>query len=293
MMKLLVILLLSYNLFAQEGVEQLIENIQSGKIEEALTALPALERDFPNHPGVMYLAALLETDGDTARKQYQQLYKHHPNSEYSDDAVMKIAEYYYAAGLYIKSSEWTKRMARYYARSEHIDRAVKLFLNALIISGSKDTAFYYSKVFKKQFPKMDVDTKLSQLLNELETSPVEESEVVVDKPKTDGILNKIVEKLSSPVPDEIGFPRFPSKKSVVKQPFSLQVGAYGEESNADHQKSQLDAAGFPARVALKESNGRTFYAVRIGYYSDRMTAKAAGRELKSTLGIDTIVIANK
>mgnify|MGYP001361861812 FL=1 len=79
MMKLLVILLLSYNLFAQEGVEQLIENIQSGKIEEALTALPALERDFPNHPGVMYLAALLETDGDTARKQYQQLYKHHPN----------------------------------------------------------------------------------------------------------------------------------------------------------------------------------------------------------------------
>jgi tetratricopeptide (TPR) repeat protein len=293
MMKLLVILLLSYNLFAQEGVEQLIENIQSGKIEEALTALPALERDFPNHPGVMYLAALLETDGDTARKQYQQLYKHHPNSEYSDDAVMKIAEYYYAAGLYIKSSEWTKRMARYYARSEHIDRAVKLFLNALIISGSKDTAFYYSKVFKKQFPKMDVDTKLSQLLNELETPPVEESEVVVDKPKTDGILNKIVEKLSSPVPDEIGLPRFPSKKSVVKQPFSLQVGAYGEESNADHQKSQLDAAGFPARVERKESNGRTLYAVRIGYYSDRMMAKAAGRELKSTLGIDTIVIANK
>ena len=192
MMKLLVILLLSYNLFAQEGVEQLIENIQSGKIEEALIALPALERDFPNHPGVMYLAALLETDGDTARKQYQQLYKHHPNSEYSDDAVMKIAEYYYAAGLYIKSSEWTKRMARYYARSEHIDRAVKLFLNALIISGSKDTAFYYSKVFKKQFPKMDVDTKLSQLLNVLETPPVEESEVVVEKPIIAGSLSRII-----------------------------------------------------------------------------------------------------
>jgi hypothetical protein len=33
--------------------------------------------------------------------------------------------------------------------------------------------------------------------------------------------------------------------------------------------------------------------VRIGYYSDRMMAKTAGRELKSTLGIDTIVIANK
>jgi outer membrane protein assembly factor BamD (BamD/ComL family) len=289
----MVILLFICNLFSQEGVEQLIENIQSGKTEDAISALPALERDFPNHPGVMYLAALLETDGDMARKQYQQLYKHHPNSEYSDDAVMKIAEYYYAAGLYIKSSEWTKRMARYYARSEHIDRAVKLFLNALIISGSKDTALYYSKVFKKQFPKMDVASKLSQLLNELEATPVEESEVVVETPKTGGILNKIVEKLSSPVPDEIRLPYFPSKKGMVKQPFSLQVGAYGQEINADHQKSQLDAAGFPARVELKESNGRTLYVVRIGYYSDRMMAKAAGRELKSTLGIDTIVIANK
>jgi hypothetical protein len=210
----------------------------------------------------MYLAALLETDGDKAREQYQQLFKHHPNSEYSDDAVMKIAEYYYAAGLYIKSSEWSKRMPRYYARSEHIDRAIKLFLNALIISGSKDTAFYYSKVFKKQFPKMDVDTKLSQLLNELEISPIEEVPVEVVEDNTQkggGILDKIVETLSGPVPDEIELPMpsFPSKKVVVKEPFSLQVGAYGEESNADHQKSQLDAVGYPARIELKESNGRT------------------------------------
>jgi len=148
-------------------------------------------------------------------------------------------------------------------------------------------------VFKKQFPKMDVDTKLSQLLNELETPLVEENEVVVDRPKTGGILNKIIVTLSSPVPDEIGLPRFPSKEGVLKQPFSLQMGAYGEEANADHQTRQLNAAGFSARVELKESNGRTLYVVKIGYYSDRMMAKAAGRELKSTLGIDSIVIANK
>ena len=75
MMRILIILLLVCNLFAQEGIEQLIENIQLGKTEDALSALPALERDFPNHPGVMYLAALLETDGDTAREQYQQLFR--------------------------------------------------------------------------------------------------------------------------------------------------------------------------------------------------------------------------
>ena len=75
MMRLIVILLFISTLFAQEGIEQLIENIQLGETEESLSALPALTRDFPNHAGVMYLAALLETDGDKAREQYQQLYK--------------------------------------------------------------------------------------------------------------------------------------------------------------------------------------------------------------------------
>ena len=298
MIRLIVILASFSTLFAQEGIEELIENVQLGETEESLSALPALTRDFPNHAGVMYLGALLETDGDQAREQYQELYKHHPNSEYSDDAVMKIAEYYYAAGLYIKSSEWSKQMPRYYARSEHIDRAIKLFLNALIISGSKDTAFYYSKVFKKQFPKMDVDTKLSQSLNELEISPTEELpvEVAENNPQKDTrILDKIVETLSSPVPDqiELPMPSFPSKRVVEKEPFSLQVGAYGDGLNADHQKSQLNALGYSARVELKESKDRTLHVVKIGYYADRMIAKAVGVELKSTLGIDNIVVTNK
>jgi cell division septation protein DedD len=173
-----------------------------------------------------------------------------------------------------------------------------LFLNALIISGSKDTAFYYSKVFKKQFPKMDVDTKLSQLFNELEIAPLEELPVNViedNTPKAVGILNKIVETLSSPVPDgiELPMPTFPSNKSVVKQPFSLQVGAYGEEANAEHQARQLNAAGFLARVELRESNSRTLYVVKLGYYEDRMMATSAKRELMSTLSIDTFIITNK
>ncbi len=288
------------SVWGQDNVDQHITDVQIGKIKAAKAALPALLADYPNHASVLFLSALLEEDGEKAKSQYQQLYKNHPNTEYSDEAVMKIAEFYYAAGLYIQSAEWAKRMALYYSRSEHMDRAVKLFLNALIISGSKDTALYYSKVFKKQFPKMDVDTKLSQLLNEHEAEPVKASEKVEVSDKKDvnaGIFDKIVETLKSPVPDEIGSPVkdvTPSSSSTsTSLPFSLQVGAYSKELNADHQKSQLVAAGYNARVDLRESNGRTLYAVRIGYYADRMVAKEASRGIKSTLGIDTIVISNK
>ena len=301
MIKALLIFITYSVLTAQQNIEELIRDVNLGKTKESLSKINQLEKDFPNNPGVMYLSALLETDGDKARKQYESLYKNHPNSEYSDDAVMKIAEYYYAAGLYIQSSKWTKRMARYYARSEHIDRAVKLFLNALIISGSKDTAHYYSKVFKKQFPKMDVDTKLSELLNELEV-PIKDSDLkaqVVEadtSSKSSGILDKIVETLSSPVPDDINLslPSFDCSTNFYakKEPFSLQVGAYSKQKNANQQKNQLNSAGFTSRVETKESKGRLLYVVKIGFYSDRVTAKAVRLELKSTLGIDTFIVEN-
>ena len=229
MIKLLfIIIIVITSVYGQENVDQLIVDVQMGKIKDAKAALPAFLANYPNHASVLFLSALLEEDGEKAKSQYQQLYKNHPNTKYSDDAVMKIAEFYYAAGLYIQSAEWAKRMALYYSRSEHMDRAVKLFLNALIISGSKDTALYYSKVFKKQFPKMDVDTKLSKLLNEYEVEPIKASEkvdVTKNKDANTGIFDKIVETLKSPVPDEIGpFVKeaVPSSSASLSLPFSLQ-----------------------------------------------------------------------
>ena len=71
--------------------------------------------------------------------------------------MMKVAEYFYSVGLYIQAAEWLKKMPIYYSRSEHIERAVKLFLNSLIVSGHKDTAIFYSRVFTKQFPSLNVD----------------------------------------------------------------------------------------------------------------------------------------
>ena len=116
----------------------------------------------------MYLKGLLETNGEEAKTIFAKLYNTHPTSDYGDDAVMKVAEYYYAAGLYVQAANWLKKMPIYYSRSEHIERAVKLFLNSLIVSGHKDTAIFYSRVFKRQFPTLDVDGKIKDLLKDFE-----------------------------------------------------------------------------------------------------------------------------
>jgi len=155
-------------LSAQDYLDTLIQDVLHGSRDSATIYLPTMEQRYPNNPSLMYLKGLLETNGEEAKTIFAKLYNTHPTSDYGDDAVMKVAEYYYAAGLYVQAANWLKKMPIYYSRSEHIERAVKLFLNSLIVSGHKDTAIFYSRVFKRQFPALDVDGKIKDLLKDFE-----------------------------------------------------------------------------------------------------------------------------
>ena len=149
---------------SQDHIDTLIQDVLHGSRDSAEKALPTIEQEYPNNPSVMYLKGLLETDGEEAMAFFSNLYNTHPTSDYGDDAVMKVAEYYYVAGLYVQAADWLKKMPIYYSRSDHIERAVKLFLNSLIVSGLKDTAIFYSRVFERQFPELNVEGKINDLL---------------------------------------------------------------------------------------------------------------------------------
>ena len=171
------------SLISQDHLDALIQDVLHGSRDSAAIYLPAIDQKYPNNPTVMYLKGLLETDGEQAMKIFSNLYNTHPTSDYGDDAVMKVAEYYYAAGLYVQASNWLKKMPIYYSRSEHIERAVKLFLNSLIVSGHRDTAIFYSRVFKRQFPTLDVDGKINNLLQEFEKSKTQKEQARAQSPE--------------------------------------------------------------------------------------------------------------
>ncbi|HXF99753.1 MAG TPA: hypothetical protein VNL69_03165, partial [Bacteroidota bacterium] len=58
--------------FAQEpDVQQYVAMAEAGDIETVRGQLPSLLKQYPNNPGVLYLQALLTTDGAEAVRQYQ------------------------------------------------------------------------------------------------------------------------------------------------------------------------------------------------------------------------------
>ena len=262
---------------SQDHIDVLIQDVLHGSKDSAEKALPTIEQEYPNNPSVMYLKGLLETDGEEAMAFFSNLYNTHPTSDYGDDAVMKVAEYYYVAGLYVQAADWLKKMPIYYSRSEHIERAIKLFLNSLIVSGLKDTAIFYSRVFERQFPQLDVDGKINDLLEDFEKSNQQKEDAKEQTPK-------------SAEPEGIPTKQNDTNGSVGI--YSLQSGAYSIRENAEFQKNNLIIAGFSARVTELHRNNRVLYAVRIGYYDSKNDAGIIGSQIKTKLDIATIVVTN-
>ena len=264
-------------------MDLLIQEVLGGVKDSAAVYLPIIEKRYPNNPNMLFLKGLMETDGEKAMDIFVKLYNNHPTSEYGDDAVMKIAEFYYASGLYIQSADWLKKMPIYYSRSKHIERAIKLFLNSLIVSGHKDTAIFYSKVFKKQFPSMDVGGKIDDLLKEYENSN-----------KTS---NKIIETVSDNNQEVFNASTFSkaieTKANESSGRYSLQSGAFILHKNAADQKIHLLSAGYDARITELYRQNRVLYAVRIGYYRDKKEAQEISRVIKSKMVLNTIIVINE
>jgi len=270
---------------AQDHLDALIQDVLHGSRDSAAIYLPAMEQRYPNNPSLMYLKGLLEINGEEAKTIFAKLYNTHPTSEYGDDAVMKVSEYYYAAGLYVQAAIWLKKMPIYYSRSIHIERAVKLFLNSLIVSGHKDTAIFYSRVFKRQFPHLDVDGKINNLLLDFEKA----DQAKVDA-KEYASKNLKPEVTTIEFMDETPIATFNTDNSHGI--YSLQTGAYSIRENAESQKINLIIAGFSARINELYKSQRRLYAVRIGHFNSKEDAQKVGAQIKAKLDINTIVIRN-
>ena len=282
MIRILIFLIISSVCFNQENIDSFIQDVLKGNKDVAELTLPVLENDYPNNSSVLFLKGLLESDGEKAMQLFSKLYSLYPTSTYGDDSVMKVAEYYYAAGLYIQASDWLKKMPIYYSRSEHIERAVKLFLNSLIVSGHKDTAIFYSRVFKRQFPYLNVDGKVNQLIREFDESEKKHDQAA----KKENNINLLLRN------DEIDYLDKNIELIDSKAKYSIQTGAFSLKENAEMQNVNLSVAGFNSRIVELRRNNNKLYAVRVGFFNSRKDADDIVYQIKLKMNLDSIVIIN-
>ena len=93
--------------------------------------VPGLLTRYPNHPGVLYLQALTTAEGAEAVRIYQSIVDNFPASEWADDALYKVYQFYYSLGLYRTAELKMAQLKKNYPGSQYLTGAVESDTNAM------------------------------------------------------------------------------------------------------------------------------------------------------------------
>ena len=97
-----------------------LEMIKNGQADEVKKELPSLLTRYQHHPGVLYLQGLLTSDGTEAVKIFQSVVDNFPMSDWADDALFKIYQYYYSIGLYKTAAQKYERLKKDYPTTPYL-----------------------------------------------------------------------------------------------------------------------------------------------------------------------------
>ena len=246
MIKLILIIFI-FSTLSSQNIDLYFSLIDEGELDGVKENLPELLSKYPQNPGVLFLKAVLTDDGESALKQYKYILENFPKSTYAPDAAMKIGEYFYARGLYTQSAALLKNIPLKYPRYPHMQRLTDLMINSFNAIGEADSAKYYSLIIKSMFPSIEtnVETKDNKL-----------SQIFSFRKKTENL-----------------------------GPFVVQIGAFSSEENAKRLKLQVSQLGHDVSINKVESNGKTFFAVRVNRYKSKREAEEIGKDIKSKLGV--------
>jgi cell division septation protein DedD len=78
---------------------------------------------------------------------------------------------------------------------------------------------------------------------------------------------------------------------VVSGTYSVQLGAFGTQSNADKLVARATDAGFTAQVVPLSHGTSTLYAVRVRGLASDAAARAAADSMSRQLGVNAVVVA--
>lgn len=108
-------------------IQKRLEMIEKGQVEQVRAELPTLLTNYQNNAGVMYLQGVLTSDGTEAVKIFQSIVDNFPKSEWADDALYKLYQYFYSIGLYKTADQKMAQLKQDYPYSAYaIDQSASL-----------------------------------------------------------------------------------------------------------------------------------------------------------------------
>lgn len=101
-------------------IKHYVALINNNQADEVKRELPSMLSKYPNNPGVLYLQGLVTAEGSEAVRIYQSIVDNFPKSEWADDALFKVYQFYYALGLYRTAEIKMNQLKKEYPNSSFV-----------------------------------------------------------------------------------------------------------------------------------------------------------------------------
>ena len=252
-MKLSILIFIPILIYSQ-NIDMYLSLIHEGQSEGVKEVLPELVSKYPNDSGVIYLQALLTTNGMKSLELYSKIIEKFPKSDFAGAASVKIGEYFYARGLYSQAGMQLRLIPRKYPRIENMQRVVDMIVSSFLAIGEDDSVKYYISVYRSMFPNLDFNKFGVE-------SPIFSTKQLVVK-----------------------------NKNQEPKPYVIQIGAFGSIQNATRLKLQVSQIGYNVEIVPIQTNGKVLQAVRVIRYRSKSSAERIGSTIKKKLGIDYRVL---
>lgn len=109
---------------ADADVAKYMTMVENGQADAVKGEIPALLAKYPNNPGVLYLQGLTTTEAAEAVRVYQSIVDNFPASEWADDALYKVYQFYYSLGLYRTAEIKIVQLRKNYPKSKYANAVV-------------------------------------------------------------------------------------------------------------------------------------------------------------------------
>lgn len=99
-------------------IKDALINIEKGNIDKAVEFLKKNYTD--SDPSILFLDAVLTSDGKSALNKYINIFEKFPESRYADAALYRIFTYYYSIGAYNKAESYLNILKKRYPSSSYL-----------------------------------------------------------------------------------------------------------------------------------------------------------------------------
>ena len=174
-----------------------------------------------------------------------------------------------------------------------------LYLHGVLSIDAEDAIGYYQRVVNENAGSAWADDALYRLyqysyaVGAYRTARQYEERLRHDYPKSPFLSRKTPDvKDSDPNPESPAAKASPAdSEASASVTYSIQVGAYSKRAEAErYQKELKDQHGYTLEVREKESSGRKVYAVWLGVFDDKESARTFMLKIKEKYKIDGLLV---